>query len=261
MTLPESILSQVQGADFRLDEIGMSQSSVLLFPDKVLKIQEAAEEARREYRLLSWLQGKLPVPQVLAWEESKNQAYLLMSRLSGEMACAERYMEDPKAQAALLADALKVLWQVDTRGCPVCCPLAYKLDQARNQVEHGLVDLENVQPDTFGAGGFSSPEELLRWLTENQPEEEPALTHGDFCLPNIFFSGSALSGFIDWGRGGLGDKWNDIALCYRSLRDNHAGVYGGKAHPEYDDLLLFRALGIGPDWDKIRYYILLDELF
>lgn len=261
MKLPQRIAALLKGENYRLDQVGMSRSSVLLFSDRVLKIQESSEEALREYRLMDWLQGKLPVPRVLAWEEEDGLCYLLMSRVQGEMACADRYMNDPPAQAALLANALKALWAVDATDCPVRCSLAHKLQQARYNVENHLADLDNVQPDTFGEGGFSSPEALLQWLTDNQPPEEPALTHGDFCLPNVFFSGNSLSGFIDWGRGGVGDKWNDIALCYRSLRDNHAGCYGGTPNPRCDDGLLFRALGLKPDWQKIRYYILLDELF
>lgn len=37
--------------------------------------------------------------------------------------------------------------------------------------------------------------------------------------------------------------------------------YGGKAYPGYKPELLFEKLGLVPDWEKIRYYILLDELF
>ncbi len=261
MMLPQTIQSLLQGADYQLDQVGMSRSQVLLFPDKVLKIQETSEEARREYRLLSWLDGKLPVPRVLAWEEQDGSAFLLMSRLPGDMACAAQYMQSPQTQALLLAQALNTLWDVNADHCPVRCSLDHKLAQARERVEKGLVDMENVEPDTFGPGGFGSPEALLQWLIHNQPEEELALTHGDFCLPNVFFTGNALSGFIDWGRGGAGDRWNDIAICYRSLRHNHAGIYGGKPTPGYDDRSLFGALGIEPDWERIRYYLLLDELF
>ena len=39
------------------------------------------------------------------------------------------------------------------------------------------------------------------------------------------------------------------------------GVYGGNIYGGYDEKMLFDALGIDPDFDKIRYYILLDELF
>ena len=73
--------------------------------------------------------------------------------------------------------------------------------------------------------------------------------------------GGRISGFIDLGDMGVGDKWRDIALCYRSLKWNAEGAYGGKVYPGIRAEMLFDALGIAPDEDKVQYYILLDELF
>ncbi len=87
------------------------------------------------------------------------------------------------------------------------------------------------------------------------------LSHGDYCLPNVFGVHDKVAGYIDLGRTGIAGKWCDIALCYRSISYNYSGRYHGRAYSGYDELLLFRELGIEPDWDKIRYYILLDGLF
>jgi kanamycin kinase/aminoglycoside 3'-phosphotransferase-3 len=67
-------------------------------------------------------------------------------------------------------------------------------------------------------------------------------------------------GFIDVGDLGVGEKWRDIALCYRSLLHNADGTYG-PVYPNIAPDRLFSALGIAPDWEKVRYYRLLDELF
>jgi len=80
-------------------------------------------------------------------------------------------------------------------------------------------------------------------------------------MPNLFLNKDRFSGFIDLGNCGIADKYQDIALCYRSLLHNFAGVYTGKAYPKLDEEMFFKELGIEPDWEKIRYYILLDELF
>ncbi len=262
MRLPESIRQIISNETYRTDEIGMSESSVLIFADKVLKIQKHSREAENEHRMMEWLQSRIPVPQALAYEIVGDTSYLLMSRISGEMACEEIYMQNPAQQVRLLAAGLKKLWSVDISDCPADWSLKNKLLQAEYNVKNGLVDMDNVEPDTFGENGFRSPAALLQWLHENQPQEELVLSHGDYCLPNVFGAGDALTGYIDLGRTGIADKWCDIALCYRSLSHNYNGSYHGRqAYEGIDDLLLFRELDLEPDWEKIRYYILLDELF
>lgn len=262
MFLPESIKKLVADESYDTDEIGMSASSVLIYEDKVLKVQEINEEFENEHRMMLYLQGKLPVPRVYACETVDGMSYLLMGKCRGQMACEPEYMTDPALQCRLLAEGLKRLWSVDISDCPSDQRLSHKLEQAKYNIEHGLVDLENVEPDTFGEKGFEDPAALLQWLYDNMPGEEPVLSHGDYCLPNLFGEGSEITGYIDLGKTGIADKWCDIAICYRSLSHNYSGRYRGtKAYAHYDDMLLFQELGIEPDWEKIRYYILLDELF
>ena len=65
--------------------------------------------------------------------------------------------------------------------------------------------------------------------------------------------GIALSGFIDGGRAGLADPYQDLALAARSL----ASHLGPLWVPEF-----FGRYGIGPvDERKLRFYTLLDEFF
>lgn len=261
MFLPERIEKLVADEAYKADDIGMSGASVLFFGDKILKVQECNEESENEYRMMRYLQGKLPVPTVYAHETEGGKSWLLMSKCQGQMACAHEYMADTGTQCRLLADGLKRLWSIDISDCPSDQRLAHKLEQAEYNIENGLVDLDNVEPDTFGEKGFKDPEALLQWLYANMPKEEAVLSHGDYCLPNLFGMGERVTGYIDLGKTGIADKWCDIAICYRSLSHNYSGKYKGKTYSDYDDMLLFRELGIEPDWEKIRYYILLDELF
>lgn len=261
MYLPESIRLALEESAFREDAIGKSTASVLLFPHQVLKIQPDGAEARNEVDMLRWLRGRLPVPAVLAHAAEGDTSYLLMERCPGEMACDTGYLETPETLVELLANGLKALWAVDVSGCPSRQGLTQKLAQARYNVEQGLVDLEDAAPSTFGHGGFRDPAHLLEWLERNRPAEESVLSHGDFCLPNLFGTGSRPAGFIDLGKAGVADRWCDIALCYRSLSANLEGRYGGVPRPGFDPGRLFDALGLEPDEEKLRYYILLDELF
>lgn len=266
LELPEGIRKYLPDETYETDHTGMSDSSVLLFQDKVLKIQKNTAEAENEYRMLQWLSDRLPVPGIYAHEVQDGMSFLLMEKCSGKMACDEKYMLNPALQVETLARGMHLLWATDISDCPCSQRLKYKLEQARFNVEHNLVDTENSQPDTYGKNGFQDPTALLNWLYENQPEEELALSHGDFCLPNVIIDDDSsrkknVIQYIDLGRSGIADKWCDIALCYRSLTNNYNGSYGTGARPGFDGQLLFQKLGVAPDWDKIRYYILLDELF
>ena len=259
MEFPEKIKSLIGTEQYEKDTIGMSSASILLFQDKVLKVTDADEEAENEAGIMRWLQGRLPVPKVLCHEIYKGRSYLLMSKLPGVMACDTSLLSNPQRLTAILAEGLKQLWQVEISDCPFDNGLDKKLEMARYSVEHGLVDVDNVEPETFGKDGFRDPAHLLDWLMENRPEEEFVFSHGDFCLPNLFVKNDKISGFLDLGKCGRADRYQDIALCYRSLQHNFNGKYG--SHAGFDPNLLFELLGIGPDYNKIKYYKLLDELF
>jgi aminoglycoside phosphotransferase len=78
-------------------------------------------------------------------------------------------------------------------------------------------------------------------------------THGDYCLPNIIIHEGKLNGFIDWGRAGIADKYQDIALVVRSIIRNFGKKYTNMFLDEYGLVQFDRA--------RIEYYQLLDEFF
>lgn len=252
--IPKNIQKIIDNKPYTVDGIGLSGSKILCFDDMVLKIEASGEESDRERTMMEWLQGRLPVPQVLAFERHMGSNYLLMSKMHGRMACDESYQANPGEAIRLLAEGLKLLWAVDIRSCPCINNVENKLRCAEYRVKNNLCDVEHTEPETFGKGGFANPKALYRWLGENRPEEEPVLAHGDYCLPNIFFENGTISGYIDLGRAGVADKWQDIALCVRSIRYNFGT----------DAALIrrfFRYIEMEPDEQKIRYYVLMDELF
>lgn len=257
---PPSIAREVKGKEYTADTIGKSGAEVLLYDHAVLKIGDCAGEIKREYEMLLWLSEKFPVPRVLCWAEQEGKGYLLMSRLRGKMACSREYLENSEELTYMLAEALQMLWSVPAEGCPYVNTAEEKLAQAEQRVKMGLCDIQDTEPGTFGVNGFAGPAELLEWLKAHKPQEKLVLSHGDFCLPNLFFAGKHFEGFIDVGRSGLADPYQDIALCWRSLRDNAAGRWGGPVY-SFEDTLLFSALHITPDFETLQYYILLDELF
>ncbi len=259
LNLPPAIGEIVAHLPYTESRVGLSGSRVLLYEQMVLKIGPHTASAENETAMLRFLAGKLPVPRVLACVVENGTRYLLTDRFKDRMLCDESLMAHPYQVAELLADGLNQLWAVDISDCPTRSWLTRRLRVAEDNVAQGRVIPEQVEPETFGPGGFADPEALLRYLQENRPEETPTLVHGDYCLPNVLTDGSRVTGFIDLDWCGVADKWADIALAWRSLKHNCDGHHG--SHPGWSSRLIFDALGIAPDWERLRYYLLLDELF
>lgn len=261
--IPDSITKIVGNQEYLQNNVGMSASEVLIFPEHVLKIQRHSSETDNEKEIVNWLDGRIAVPQIPAYEVLNGTAYTLMSKVPGRMLCDEEYLANPRKLIKLVAEGLKMLWRVDVSTCPCrVSRLEERLKEARWNVENEMVDLDNVEPETFGPNGFSNPEELLVWLEQNRPTEDIVLTHGDFCLPNIFAEGDKISGFIDLGKMGPADRWQDIAIALRSLEHNFSGRYNNdRVYFAFEPRMLLDELGIEMDERKNRYYMLLDELF
>lgn len=259
--LPDTMKALLHKKNFEMDSIGMSHSNIFNFEnDLVLKAERKSEISNGEYQMMNWLKGKLPVPKVVDLYSDSTNNYLLMTKLNGRMASDLAPIENGETIAELLAKGLKKLWKVHIEDCPRVINLDYKLELALNRVENNLVDIANTEPETFGADGFANPMELYTYLQVNRPEEEKVLIHGDYCLPNIFFENGEVSGYLDLGFCGVGDKWQDIALAVRSMKHNLAET-GKIEHYPSAYRTFFEKLGITPNEEKIRYYILLDELF
>jgi kanamycin kinase/aminoglycoside 3'-phosphotransferase-3 len=72
LNLPEKIKALVSGKKYTFDDMGKSQAKVLMFDDCVLKIEKASGKNDETVVMMRWLEGKLPVPKVIAYE--KNEA-------------------------------------------------------------------------------------------------------------------------------------------------------------------------------------------
>jgi len=252
-SLPAKIRSEIEGFSCDGDSSGLSGASVykLSHNDQTLylKIEKEKNENIREHAVFQWLRDKLPVPEVIASCTENGVSYLLTTKAGGECACSEYHMKNPEQLSALLAAGIRALQSVNIDDCPFVNSLDYKLRTAKSRIKKGLVDMSDWNEDTM----FQSPDKLYEYLAAHRPDETPCFTHGDYCLPNVFFENKNVSGFIDLGRAGIADIWQDIALCVRSMHFN----FGTDKY----DKVFFEHLGMKPDYQKIEYYILLDELF
>ncbi|MDE6723102.1 MAG: aminoglycoside 3'-phosphotransferase [Eubacterium sp.] len=260
--LPVKISKRLNGLKYKTEKIGMSGADIFVFDDKVLKIENTCPESDRESAVISWLNNKLPVPHIIEFDKSNGKNFLLMSKLEGEMACSENNMNSVENMVKALADGLKMLWNIDIKGCPFQSRLESRLIDAKYNIEHHLVDVDDAEEETFGENGFKDVKSLYDFLITHKPEEDLVFTHGDYCLPNVFMQNDTVTGFLDLGKAGIADRWQDIALCIRSLKHNICDYYG-KSESDFEEAkeFLYSQLGITEDKQKLGYYILLDELF
>ena len=221
--IPYNIKNLIHEEMYSIDDVGMSDSTVIVFNDKILKIQTISEEAENEIRVMELLQGKLPVPKVLGYERDDRKIYLLMTKVPGDMACSDKYMKDPEQLTTILAEGLQMLWNVDINDYPYTWNLEKKLQIAKYAVENNLVDIEDAEPYTFGENGFKNQIIFLNGLLTINLRKSLSCPMGIFT--RIYFRNGKVSGYIDLGRAGIADKWQDIALCYRSLLHNLVEVY------------------------------------
>lgn len=231
--------------------IGHSENLFLKISDH--RYHGTTYDVQREKEIMLWLNGKLPVPEVLHFEQHENENYLLMSEVGDEAGFAYyKKQRDPRQMIKIYSEGIKLFQSISILDCPFASSIDHRLNELDYLLQHNLADIdpENWEDDT----PFRDPNELFTFLKTHKPGEEFVLSHGDFGDSNLFIANDQLSGFIDLGRSGKADKWYDIAFCVRSIQHDIGN------NKQYIDLF-FDLLGLEPDWEKIRYYILLDEMF
>lgn len=145
--------------------------------------------------------------EVIAYESDGYYDWLLTRRVAGEDATHSDYLSDPKRLAECLGTRLRELHETDFRDCPRKNVMVPYLTLAEENYKSGCYDKSHF-PDSFG---YASADDAWRVLSEGKELLLPeVLIHGDYCLPNIILDGWRLSGFIDVGHGGVGDRHIDL---------------------------------------------------
>ncbi|MEV6334651.1 phosphotransferase [Nocardia vinacea] len=192
-----------------------------------------------EYARLNWLRDKgIQVPDVAVFEED-----VLVLADTGLPSLAA---EPTESVGAVMGALLRLLHDIPVTECPFDGRLDVMLAQARRRVLEGLVDVDDFDDDSRG----QTPEQIYqRLLAERPPDEDLVVAHGDFTPSNVLGGGL----LIDVGGLGIADRYRDLALVERDLREDFGT----------DELSAFyAAYGLAePDRRRLDYYRLLDELF
>lgn len=196
-------------------------------------------QAVAEYARLNWLRGKgIQLPDVAVFEED-----VLVLADTGLPSLAA---EPTASVGAVMGALLRLLHDIPVAECPFDGRLDVMLVQARRRVLEGLVDVGDFDDDNRGR----TPEQIYqRLLAERPPDEDLVVAHGDFTPSNVLGGGL----LIDVGGLGVADRYRDLALVERDLRED----FGTEELSAF-----YAAYGLAePDRRRLDYYRLLDELF
>jgi len=181
----------------------------------------------RESKILEWIDGRIPTPNLLYYTYENEVEYQLTSEVKG----TPTYKVQPYERAdavKVLAETLKMIHSLSPDGCPI-----------DNRIDNKLALIE----DSSKLG--------------DRPVEELVFTHGDYCLPNIIMENAALSGVIDWDYGGLADPYVDFNSCIWSMGYN----YGEQETKQKWTPLFLESYGLDElDEEKLAFYGRLSSL-
>ena len=156
--------------------------------------------------------------------------WLLTAAVSGKDCTCEKYLTEPKRLCDTIAAGLRNLHETDFDACPVPDRMAEYFAAAGENYRAGKFD-----PSLFsGFSGdfcFRSAREAYEGFTVGKAAlQSRVLLHGDYCLPNIILNDWKLSGFVDVGFGGVGDRhidlfWGVWTLCFNLKTDRYCGRF------------------------------------
>jgi len=193
-----------------------------------LKSRVGGDWLLRESRVLGWIGGRLPVPELLFYGASGRRELLLTTEVKGTPVYRVEG-EDRRDAVVATARALRMIHSLDVEGCPYAYPLQGKLNEIRGRLGDA--------PEVAG-------------LREGVPAEELVFTHGDYCLPNVLVFDGGLRGIIDWNYGGLADRYVDFVLCIWSMGFN----FGVEETERRWTPLFLEEYGIELDPSRFEYF-------
>ncbi len=206
--LPEEITHFINGAD--VYDSSCSPEARVYFIDKengyFLKCAKAGA-LEKEAAMTKFFHSKNLGAEVLTYLSYPDTDLLLTAAVKGEDCTHEEYLSRPERLCDVLACELRKLHETDFTACPVPDRTADYLTFAEENYRTGNYDKTSF-PDSFG---YRNAEEAYAVLTEGKSAlQSKVLLHGDYCLPNVILDNWKLSGFIDVGSGGVGDRHIDL---------------------------------------------------
>ncbi len=166
-------------------------------------------------------------PEVMYYGAHGGRDFLLTRRVIGKPLTHGDYLENPRRLAIALGERMRELHEHPADACPVTDRVSSYIDTARRSYLAGVRSFESLK----SYSKFKSHEDAYLALCEGEGMlKSDTLIHGDFCLPNVIFDAWRLSGYIDLGCGGIGDRHIDIfwglwTLNFNLKSDGYSDIF------------------------------------
>jgi aminoglycoside phosphotransferase len=214
--------------------------------NRYLKVQPVGtnESIEIQAQKLSWLNGKLSVPEIIDKGILGNYEYLLTLEMIGSPASVKNCHNNIDEVIELLAKGLRTIHEVPIENCP----FDNRLD---NLMEKQMLINSSKLNRKFGEENLDIPlNEIETYASEIR--EDLVFTHGDYSMPNVIISDGRISGFIDLGNCGIADRYYDLAVAEKSIIMNFGKDYTA---------LFYRCYGIEDiDPQRIRFFNIVECL-
>ncbi|MBK3493706.1 aminoglycoside 3'-phosphotransferase [Viridibacillus sp. YIM B01967] len=199
-----------------------------------------------EKERLVWLEGTSIAPFVIHYEQCNEKEYLLTTALEGKNIVEVKREDNIK----LFATTLREIHELSIENCPFDMKLDSKIEIIQKRIAHNLINADDLEEENQG----KSLEELFLELLEQRPtHEEFVVVHGDYNLKNVIASSVQVTGVVDWGRSGVGDKYQDLSIAVRDVK---------KYYGQSEVAVFLNTYGLTRiDKQKLSFYTLMDEFF
>lgn len=180
------------------------------------------ELLEREFAMNRFLGAFQLAPEVMDFGHGDEGSFLVTRPLVGEDGVSAVHLRQPERLAQALGAALRVLHAVPTENCPLQDRPAEMRSLADQNISRAVYDARLI-PERFDAA-------VDRFRRTAWPSDDLVVLHGDYCLPNVLFQDFHLSGFVDLGNGGVGERHYDLywglwTLGYNTKSDQYNDTF------------------------------------
>jgi kanamycin kinase len=222
-TFPASLGQYVNNAKIYDSSCSKSAHTLYLEGDvKAFLKMAAAGKLLREKLMTDFMHSQGLAAKVLDYFSDESGDYLMTEALGGEDGIAEHHLADPQRLAACFGEYLQMIHRLPVHDCPFPGRTAEMIAESEANIRRKYVDKSILLED------ISRAEQDFNHLKHCGKDD--VVIHGDYCLPNIIMQNFRLSGFVDLGTGGVGDRhydlfWGIWTLQYNLKTDKYRTIF------------------------------------